>query len=111
MATQGIVSVIVNGEVAVKAIAGSDGYNASILAEEIQRNHITSPEEIFNLAQEIGFGDQESLVVQSPDKNLYEGDADLAGLYLDRSKFADPEFNPRWERGTADHIEVVKFEG
>jgi len=111
MATQGIVSVIVNNRVAVKAVAGSDGYNASILAEEIERKRVTSPEKIFALAKEVGFGSQDTLVVQSPDVNLFDGDGDLTGLYLDRSKFLDPEFNPRWEQGTADYTKIVKFEG
>jgi hypothetical protein len=36
-------------------------------------------------------------------------DDDLDGLYFDRLKFEDPRFNPRWDDGTADYVEVVEF--
>jgi len=110
MATQGIVSVVVGDKTVAKAVAGSDGYNANLLAEVIRRGHLTTPADIFDAAKRVGFGDAEvDLVVQGPDVNLFEGDEDLSGLYLDRTKFQDPRFNPRWEHGTADHVEIVKF--
>ena len=111
MATQGVVSVVVDGETRVKAVAGSDGYNAPLLAAEIRREHLTSPEDVLNAAKRVHFGNERDLVVQGPDRNLYEGGNDLSGLYMDREKFRNPEFNPRWENGTADHVEVVKFKG
>jgi hypothetical protein len=109
MATQGVVSVVVGDKTVVKAVAGSDGYNANLLVEEIRRGHLVTPEDVLNAAKRVGFGHESDLVVQGPDENLFEGDEDLAGLYLDRSKFLDPRFNPRWNHGTADHVEVVEF--
>lgn len=109
MATQGIVTVIVGDKVIAKAVAGSDGYNAEFLAAEIKRNHLVNPDEILSAAKRVQFGDKEDLVVQGPDANLFEGDEDLGGLYFDRTKFEDPRFNPRWECGLADHVEIVNF--
>jgi hypothetical protein len=109
MATQGIVSVVVNGKTVVKAVAGSDGYKANLLAAEIRRDSLVNPDDIFAAAKRLGFGCQENLVVQEPGRNIFEGHEDLAGLYLDPVKFADARFNPRWEHGTAYHTEVVEF--
>lgn len=110
MATQGIVSVVVGGRTVVKAVAGSDGYNANLLTQEIRRGRLTTPEAVLEAAKRVSFGCPEvDLVVQGPDKNLFAGLDDLSKLYFDRSKFEDPRFNPRWEQGSADHVKVVRF--
>ena len=110
MATQGIVSVQVGGKTVVKAVAGSDGDHAKLLAAEIRLRKLVTPEDVFEAAKKVGFGNPDvNLVVQGPDKNIFKGDDNLSGLYLDRSKFEDPHFNPRWEHGTADYVKVVKF--
>lgn len=111
MATQGIVSVVKDGSVIIKAVAGSNGYQAGELAAQIRGRKLITPEAVMEAAKQVGFGSQESLVVQSPSENLFEGKEDLTGLYLDRTKFADPRFNPRWDCGLAEHIEVVEIGG
>src|SRR6185312_6233152 len=107
MATQGIVSVITNGSTRIKVVAGSDGNNAEILATWL-RNHIgATAKEIFEHAQSIGFGSEDDLVVQySPNEFISSGCIQsVSGLY--RETFHVPDFNPRWARGTADHVEIV----
>ena len=105
MGTQGIVSVVKDGEMLVKAVAGCDGYNAHALAQEIADCGMNTVEEVFSAAQRLHFGSRESLVVQDSARDLYAGDDELSSLY--REKFKDPEFNPRWELGSADHVVVV----
>lgn len=111
MATQGIVSVVVDGETRVKAVAGSDGYNASLLAAEIRRNHLTTPEAVLEAAKRVNFGGACDLVVQGPNGNLFEGHEDLSDLYLNPEIFRNPTFNPRWKHGTADYVEVIRLQG
>lgn len=114
MATQGIVSILdIGGEkMLFKVIAGSDGYNASKLVEWVKaQTGALTIEDIYKAAKQVKFGAQEDLVVQDSAGSLcFDGDDgpdELSGLYRDYTKFCDPRFNPRWEQGTADYVEVV----
>ncbi len=110
MGTQAVVAVIDrSGKVLAKAVAGMDGQEAPRLAAEIRRLHLTKPSSIYEAALRVGFGHVESLVVQGPQENVYRGGDKLSNLYMDREKFQDPRFNPRWEHGTADHVELVQI--
>lgn len=113
MATQGIVSILSNGEMFIKVVAGSNGFNAKKLAEWANARHGGMTEAaVYQAARDAGFGSPEDLVVQGPDGSLtYDGEwmseEDLGPLYRDYSKFLDPRFNPRWEAGIADYVEIV----
>ncbi len=125
MATQGIVSILVDGEVAMKIVTGSDGYNARLVAGAIRAlGRVPSKEEALEMATYFKFGVYRrtsdfacpalavhcpSLVIQTPDRDFYPAEPDLALSGLYREKFSDPLFNPRWERGTAPYCEVVRF--
>ena len=120
MATQGIVSVVRGGAVLLKVVAGSDGYNAPKLAEALRAwfeanefLYATDDERMdartaYCLASMIGFGADCDRVVVMPDEVFHQCDDELGPLY--RQTFADPRFNPRWEYGTADYIEVVDLD-
>lgn len=54
----------------------------------------------------LGFGCPRCLVVMDEREALGAGD-ELAPLY--RQTFDDPRFNPRWQHGTAHHVEVVEI--
>lgn len=101
--TNGIVSVLKNGEVALKVVAGCDGYNADALAGLLTPD--THPEVAWRLALEAGFGCEDCLVVQHPGGDVYRGEGELNPLY--RERFSDPRFNPRWECGLCGHVRVV----
>ncbi len=114
MATQGIVSILdIDGkQVLFKVIAGSDGYNASKLVEWVKaQKGVLTIEGVYQAARQVKFGATEDMVVQDSAGSLcYDGNGDpaeLGGLYRDYEKFCDPRFNPRWENGTADYVEVV----
>lgn len=113
MGTQGIVSIVINDHVVMKAIAGCNGFNAKVIASVIHR----APElradiyAFYDLAQRLKFGCTECLVVMDQD-TLKTGHGDEIGdspddpqRYFDT--FADPAFNPRWAPGTADYVEIV----
>ena len=52
------------------------------------------------------FGCKNCTVVQTENDFRQEDMEDeLPELY--KQKFSDPEFNPRWERGTAAHTEII----
>ena len=105
MATQGIVSVREHDEVIMKVVAGSDGYNASKVATKLRGEWPVSAERAYDIAIQEVFGSVHDLVVQTIGEDLYKGDDELNPRY--RTTFADPNFNPRWEHGTADHVEIV----
>jgi len=113
MATQGIVAIVLNEQMFFKAVAGSNGGNAHALAAWARKHQgVMTIADVYKAAQSVGFGSDSDLVVQSSDGSFaYDGDAiceeDLGPLYRDYEKFLNPTFNPRWEQGLADYVEVI----
>jgi len=107
MATQGLVTVRSksDGKVLMKIVAGCDGYNAQRVANILRASWPVSVGQAYTMAREIGFGSNEDLVVITATEVRFDGDYDLGPLY--RSTFEQPEFNPRWEHGTADNVVVI----
>jgi len=105
MATQGLVSVREEGRVVMKLVAGIDGYNASIVAEDIRTQWPLDAQDAYDIAIQRNFGTVRDLVVVTLGETVFKGDDDVGRLYL--NTFQDPEFNPRWESGRVDHCEVV----
>lgn len=105
MATQGIVSVREHGEVVMKVVAGSEGYNAKKFASRLQQEWPVSAERAYDIAIEEVFGATHDRVVLTLGQTVFEGDEDLDPRY--QNTFSNPQFNPRWEQGTADHVEIV----
>lgn len=107
MATQGMVSIVKDGRVQMKIVAGCDGDRANELADWLRSEPTAKPQEVYDMALEIGFGNRETLVVQyGPDKAVVDPDlGELSALY--KQKYGDASFNPRWEFGTADYTVVV----
>jgi hypothetical protein len=96
------------GQSCVKLIAGTDGYNATILAKELRSSaYVPTIGEAYGLAVKCSFGSEEDLVVLTKDEVLFRGDSDLDERY--RRSFSNPSFNPRWEHGSADYIELVQL--
>lgn len=112
MATQGIVSILnCDGSMFFKVVAGSNGSNAAKLVEWAKATSGSILiEDVYKAALNLRFGSPCDLVVQESDGSFaYDGDEIdvIDGLYLDYAKFLAPHFNPRWEAGTADYVEVV----
>jgi len=106
MATQGLISIIKGGKVVAKIITGCDGRNVVALAEELRKDPCTDMATLFCLAKQQDLGGDSLVVQTSPSEWMCDGDLEeLPDLY--REKFHVPDFNPRWERGTADYTEIV----
>ena len=106
MATQGLVTVLKGGRVVMKIITGSDGMHAPKLASKLRSfGRVPALDEAYRFALSLGFGSSASLVVMNERSTFFFGDDELSPLY--RETFDQPEFNPRWRQGTADHVEVV----
>jgi hypothetical protein len=114
----GLVSVLANGSVHMKIVAGSNGEKDGEVARVIRSlGHLPSRQEAYHLAQRVGFGDPGSLVVidgqcaRHYDRDKYEvtdiSDRHLYRLY--REKFGDPRFTPRVESGVVDHMALVEL--
>lgn len=106
--TQGLVTIMKDGKVRMKIVAGGDGDRAAQLAAPIRAlGRVPTLDEAYTLAEQVGFGSPGSLVVINETRYKFHGDGRLSKLY--RSTFNRPRFNPRWHYGTADHIKVIKL--
>lgn len=108
MATQGMVTVMKDGAVLMKVVAGCDGQNARLLARVIgAAKQVPDVRTAYRTALQVGFGDRNCLVVVTPDE-VFSMCAEEPGV-LYRSTFDQPRFCPRWEHGTADHVRIVEI--
>jgi hypothetical protein len=105
MATNGIVSLVKNGQVAIKCIAGCNGTHATEVADWLRENRDACEQEVYDACIELGFGCEDCLVVQGPVVTVFLGGDDLGPLY--RKRFSDPSSSPRWDSGIAACVEVV----
>jgi hypothetical protein len=111
--TQGLVTVKSGQKVLMKVVAGSDGNNAKKLADWLRDFWPKSPKQVYKKALKLEFGCDSCLVVITDSQVFFEGkccdsnsfDADNP-LY--RKTFQQPEFNPRWENGIAEYLEIVE---
>lgn len=113
MGTQGVVSVVKGGKVVVKAIAGCNGMQAGRLAVFIRDViYQDRPPTVYQMARQVRFGCADCLVVMGPKsvetRTQLSEDESSSPLY--RRTFDDPQFNPRWERGTAEYVLVVDLD-
>lgn len=107
MATQGLVTVVKDGQVVMKIVAGNDGDKAQELAHHLKESWPLTATEAHDLALAVGFGEGgESLVtitadtVVEPEYMDYDEFVEVHPLYA--STFDQPEFNPRWESGLSE---------
>lgn len=106
--TQGLVSVVENGKVVFKIVAGCNGYNAPALAKRLSENQPFNIQKCLSYSREEDFGCEDCLVVMS-DKEIISRAGEIGPLY--RETFCNPTFNPRWTHGTAGYTCVVSPEG
>lgn len=116
MSTQGLVSVTCAGEVVMKLVVGCNGYQADDVAQAIRLSgeRPRSVTGALALMRVHGFGcDACRVVLTRDDDNLKRDHEDItlnpAARARFRDTFDDPRFNPRWEHGTADYVEIVAF--
>ena len=104
MGTQGMAVLTEGGEVVLKAVCGVDGYNAPALAKALEREWPCSLERAYFLAHTHDFGGHHDRVIMGKDGEVFKGDGELDPRY--RRTFGDPHFNPRWESGFFEELEV-----
>lgn len=107
MATQGLVTIIKDKKVFIKVVSGCNGFNAKNLAESIKTLKLQTIEEIYDQALKDKFGCTACLVVYDKNHAIKMDDEKLSGLYT--KTFNKPKFNPRWDCGTADCIEIINI--
>lgn len=121
MATQGIVTLTdAGGRVLAKAVAGCNGQTAGALSVSARGLSAESgprdlADGLYALAEATHFGCDACLVVQwdggfIASQDAMDGsleDLDVEGRWKDN--FQAAKFNPRWARGTADYVRVVRL--
>lgn len=105
MATQGLVTVRVKGEVVMKIVTGCNGYVAGTLANFVRANWPLTMDQAYDAALKLDFGNKDNLVVVTPDNIRFDSTEKLGRLY--RSTFNQVEFNPRWKSGIPEYVEVI----
>jgi hypothetical protein len=112
MGTQGVLSLVdKKGETVIKVVVGRDGQLLDALMGTIQKDKLTTVEQIHVAAMKQGFGCGHDLVIMNKMQAIVMGSDGKAMGPLYRSTFHDPRFNPRWEHGTADHVLVANLPG
>lgn len=116
MRSQGVLSVVQNGEVVLKALAGTNGFNIDKLKARIPHLNVKSPLQVYQASLEVGFGSENNLVVMATpcQQTVYGSDTiqteifdyEVFKRYWDT--FQNPEWNPRETTGTAEHITVIE---
>lgn len=108
MATQGVLSVTVDGRVVAKLVTGSDGYQLPKLARIVREKWLTDIIGIYVEAKQLKVGSMGSLYVFDANGNyVTNADDELPDKYLETFTF--PQNNPRWDRGTEEYTEVVEL--
>ena len=122
MSTQGLVTLMRGGKVIAKMTAGCNAQKARELADDLASATDESflPETLLSVMREHEFGcDGCRIVAVSSGKKTmvldgndgrFEVDSEDSGYGLWAKTFDIPEFNPRWERGTADHCFLVDLD-
>lgn len=105
MATQGVLSVVRGGRVTVKVVTGCNGMEIPKLAEVFRKNPPETAQEAYDAARACNVGCESCLVVMDDETDLIGTGEPLGPRY--RATRQDPTFNPRWDLGTADYVEVV----
>jgi hypothetical protein len=93
-----------DNKVVYKIVAGCDGYNAKRLCSLIEKEGCVSVDDAYEKAVAAGVGCGDCLIVLGVDKAKY-----MRGKIPERyfTTFDLPDFNPRWEKGTADYTLTV----
>ena len=113
MSTQGLISIVNKDNVLYKIVAGCNGMKINDLVKCIKTLYQIDKEKIntyylYHMALNYNFGCKNCLVVfnenelETDNKELFHGSFPL---FL--KTFNDPNFNPRWEYGTADYVEII----
>jgi hypothetical protein len=123
--TNGIVSLIINGQMMFKLITDHDGQAAGDVAARIRamisHNEMPTAASLRSAAIEEGFGAEDTLIIV--ERGPWDGATDLiihapSEMECDwnegestryRDTFDVPQFNPRWKFGTAPYVEVVEL--
>jgi hypothetical protein len=125
MATQGLVSVVWAGRVVAKVVSGSDGMKAKDVARSIVaqlRGGVPDVGFLDAIADAHGFGHQGiNRIAVAKESNVPSDDRLLGiGWLVDegedelvdriRRTFHMRRFNPRWDKGSADHVWIANMD-
>jgi hypothetical protein len=109
MATQGVVSLVdASGKPYLKAVAGCGGNYAQALLDELRLHEFTHIGDVYAAALRAHFGCKDCLVVMNRVTSLYEFEGPLPPIW--RDTFNAPSWNPRWKYGSADFVEVRRWD-
>jgi len=113
MGTQAVVSVVGPGrKTLLKVVVGCNGQQAYKFASAIPEleemcSGTYDVNRVYGHALKLKFGCGACLVVMDGDDHANHGMEDELGPEY-RENFENPEWNPRWERGDAEHTVIIE---
>ncbi len=114
MATQGLITGVKNGNVWYKIVVGCDGSNITKVAGWLRDRafmHSNFGKEMLGILQlvasDLGCDSCRVILLRTEIGIGSDSLEPLSDLYKDT--FDCPNFNPRWDVGTADYAEVVNY--
>lgn len=108
MATQGMLTVLREGQVLLKVVAGCGGYHMDKLRDRLLTSGVDSLQRVWEAALEEDVGCADCLVVVSADDSYYQGEEELPDLY--RKTLANAGFNPRCDDGRTGRWLVAELD-
>ena len=104
-----LISVIFNGKVVMKIIAGSDGKNAEKVADLIKDGWPIDIHRAYDIAVYHEFGTYDTLVVMTKAGTEYLGIDPIEGFSdIYRKTFSNPEFDPSKNLKTSDNVIIIE---
>ena len=111
MGTQGMVTIMSNNKVLMKAVCGCDGYNNIKLANKIKGLNLPIiPEMVYELAEQVKFGCDACRIVITADNKVVMKDQDEELPELWFKTIQKPKFNPRWKSGHPERLSIIHLE-
>lgn len=105
---KGMVTFTFHRDVILKIIAGSGGENSQKLVDKLMTyDELPSPDVVYNLAKEVGFGTQQDLVVLHANGFFHRLSQPLSPEY--RRTFVRPRINPQWSKDNAPKVTVIEL--
>jgi len=107
--TQGLLTILKNGKVYYKVVCGCDGFEIPKLKRSVRKTSPRNIKELWERARKLSVGCDSCLVVISKSKMYFKGETDdwkrAEPIY--RTTYNQPDFNPRWDIGSADYMEKI----
>lgn len=112
--TQGMITIISRAtkQVLTKIVVGDNGMLINNVIKDIKAKKVepNNLQKFYELAKQNRFGCKDCLVIMDKNHEMFlgeDGDEELDERY--RNTFNKPKFNPRWDCGEVEYLEMLEY--